>query len=173
MGHLLAGAAIGGALALNGDFRRHAGLGALAAIVADLDFIPGAILGDPARFHHAISHSLLFVGVAGLVAVCLAREARGRWALIGAAAYGSHLLLDFVTLDDSVPQGIPLFWPFSSQAYQSPVSLLPNVEHVGGHLLGGHNILLVLMEIVLFGSPLLLVLWRERRARGFRRLTGR
>ncbi|MDZ7379427.1 MAG: metal-dependent hydrolase [candidate division KSB1 bacterium] len=60
--------------------------------------------------------------------------------------YTSHLLLDFFTLDTGAPYGIPLFWPFSQETYQSHWPVLPNVQHTSGPLLSVHNLMLVLRE---------------------------
>jgi hypothetical protein len=50
------------------------------------------------------------------------QEGLGIWrvALICAAAYASHLLLDFLAADVSPPFGIQLLWPLSDGWYRAP-----------------------------------------------------
>jgi membrane-bound metal-dependent hydrolase YbcI (DUF457 family) len=164
LGHLLCGGAIGAALSPAEDARLGAVMGAFLGAAADLDFVPGLLLGNPARFHHLGSHSLLFAALAAGCAALVARSARWRWSLMVGLAYGSHLLLDCVTFDPSLPHGIPILWPFSSRLFASPVPLLPGVWHTGASALSGHNLALALLETALFG-PLLLWALRSRRKR--------
>ena len=90
------------------------GLTALCAALGtapDLDFLAGA--------HRTVTHSVTAVVVVGIVsAVVAAVSARHvlRVALMCAAAYGSHLILDLVTVDH-VTNGIQLFWPFSPRPF--------------------------------------------------------
>jgi len=80
VGHMLMGAST---LALSGPRRARARLVALGALVGaapDLDFLPGLVLGDPARFHHGPTHSLGFALLAALATWLLASRQRGRWA---------------------------------------------------------------------------------------------
>ena len=167
LGHLLAGAALGVAFGGCGRRRTSAVVGAVAAAAPDLDFVPGLILGDPSRFHHAQSHSLLFVLVAAGLTVLLFRQ--GRWGLgtLVGLAYASHLMLDLVTMDTSDPRGIPLLWPIWPGVFQSPIVLLPNVQHSSGPVLSIHNLKLALLETLLLG-PLLVgaLLLARRRGRG-------
>ena len=155
VGHLLAGAVIGAAFSHGHSVRQRVAAAALAAIFADLDFIPGAFWGDPARFHHAGSHSLFFVAMAFLVGWILAPQTRLKWGLLTGNAYGSHLLLDWMTQDSSPPMGIPLLWPVSEQFFQSPVALLPMVQHTSTPVISLHNIALVGLEMAIGGSLLL------------------
>src|SRR5688572_30287448 len=107
IGHLLAGAAIGTLISRGSNLPRPIFIGGLAAIAADFDFIPGLVIGNPGRFHHAQSHSITFAVLIGLIAGLIARESRLRWALLVGVGYASHLILDGLTFDDSAPHGIP------------------------------------------------------------------
>ena len=163
IGHCLTGAAIGAAFSIGGDTRYSIAVGAVAAMAADLDFIPGLLLGEASRFHHAQSHSLAFAVLATAFTTLVARDARWLWALLVGLGYTSHLAVDLITLDDSPPHGIPLFWPWSSQVFQSPVTLFPNVPHQDGLVLSAHNIDLLAREVGFLGSLLFGVLLFVRR----------
>ncbi len=108
-------------------------LAAFAAAAADLDFLPGLLLGDPGRFHHGVSHSVgaaLLFGVAmALIAPSTLAGAYTRRALLWASLYGSHLVLDFFAVDTTPPYGEPIFWPFSGQYFISPWTPFLDVKH--------------------------------------------
>ena len=135
---------------------------AFFANAPDLDFLPGILMGDPGAFHHGITHSLgfgvLFAAVAAtILAVTWQRFANYgllKLALMGFLLYASHLLVDFFTLDDSVPYGMPLFWPLSNHYAHAPIYIIPNVLHSADQL-GRHNLNVVFREMVVFGVPLL------------------
>jgi inner membrane protein len=121
VGHALGGIAAGWLLSRGQSDRmtdplgRRATLGfAALGIAADLDLAFDA--------HRGPSHSLGAAILVGLAAWGLfARSAgRVRWAIACAAAYGSHLLLDWLGSDTSAPFGIPALWPVSSVFYQAP-----------------------------------------------------
>ena len=76
IGHLLAGAAIGTLMSQGSNLPRTLLIGCLAAVAADFDFIPGILIGNPGRFHHAQSHSVTFAVLAGVVAALIARKNR-------------------------------------------------------------------------------------------------
>jgi membrane-bound metal-dependent hydrolase YbcI (DUF457 family) len=87
---------------------------ATLGMAADLDLLVGA--------HRAYSHSLGACIVILLAAMALTPtpEPRVLTGVACAAAYASHLLLDWVGSDTSVPIGIMALWPFSSDYCQSP-----------------------------------------------------
>lgn len=165
LGHFLAGATVG---ALCGGERRTGRpvlAGGLVAMAPDLDFIPGLLLGEPARYHHAVTHTLLFALLAGMVAALAAPRARWRWTVLVGGAYSSHLLLDFLTHDPSPPRGIPLFWPVISDALHSPIFVFPQVLHTIVCPVNLHNFTVMLLEIALLG-PLLAAAALRARGRG-------
>ena len=51
-----------------------------------------------------------------------------RVAAICAAAYGSHLLLDWLAIDRRMPYGLQVLWPFSDGWYISGLNLFPQTE---------------------------------------------
>ncbi len=134
----------------------------LFANAPDLDFLPGILVGDPGAYHHGISHSLGIGLMFAVVVSLVATKASSRFTqlklpaliAVGFVLYASHLLVDLVTLDNSVPFGMPLFWPISGAYVQMPLFVFPNVLHSGSQL-SLHNAGLVLREILVFGPPLL------------------
>jgi|GEM_PF-256571 len=98
----------------------------ISANAADLDFLPGILLGHPDLFHHGISHSIVAACIAGLAVYWLASRIsvalRGRslliWCMIAAL---SHPFLDFI----SSPYGTPILWPFSSEEYTVRLPFAP------------------------------------------------
>ena len=167
IGHLMAGAAIGSFMSRGNNLPFTASMGALAAIAADFDFLPGLFLGAPSRFHHAQSHSITFALLAGILALIWARKARLFWGILIGLAYASHLALDLLTFDDSPPHGIPIFWPWLTEAFHCPVTLFPNVPWGNGLALSTHNINLLIRELgflgPLFIGALLYASYRRRK----------
>ena|SRR2546423_894503 len=81
---------------------------ALAA-APDLDLLlPGA--------HRTFTHSLTAAAVVGIVAAVVAARKRrpiARIALTCATAYASHILMDWLGVDNYPPRGIQALWPFT------------------------------------------------------------
>ena len=87
---------------------------AVLGMAADLDLLVGV--------HRGPSHSVGVTLIVGLVCwIALRRRGEGRLALACAAAYGSHVLLDWFGSDTSPPIGLQALWPWSSTYYQGPL----------------------------------------------------
>jgi inner membrane protein len=104
----------------------------LLANAPDLDFLPGLVIGEPAAFHRGPTHSLAGVALVVVVATALGwRRPLGRgpawWAGFAAAAYGAHLVVDFLTVDARAPYGAPLFWPLSDRFHHSGLALFGEI----------------------------------------------
>lgn len=173
--HTLAGMTICSATA-----KRKSVAAVFAAIflanLPDLDFLPGLLAGNANLYHHAETHSLgamilVVLLVAGLAKACGDNPAR--WAIIAALAYGSHLLLDFFTVDTRQPYGIPLLWPFATTYVMSPVSVFLDIRRSADpslfwrSLFSTHNVVAALREFLLLGVPFVVVVARDLRRRGF------
>lgn len=106
-------------------------LAVVAANAPDFDFLPGFILGDPARWHRGISHTLAGLVVVSLLAGAIARWLAGkgftRVSLAVAACYASHLVLDYFTADSRAPYGVQFLWPLSAAYYHCGWPLLAEV----------------------------------------------
>jgi membrane-bound metal-dependent hydrolase YbcI (DUF457 family) len=146
----------------------------LAANAADLDVIPGLLMGDPNRFHRGISHSigiaLLFAAVFGpILASCgggRLKKATG----VAFLLYLSHLVVDCFNADARFPFGVPLLWPLTATYYIAPFPLLPGIHKAGTSaaffpsLLSVHNLLAMAVETLVF-LPLLGLVWAWKRRR--------
>jgi membrane-bound metal-dependent hydrolase YbcI (DUF457 family) len=163
LGHALAGALFGGAVAgrhppraLAHPWWRAAAFFALLGCAADLDFLFGE--------HSGRTHSIGATLIVGL-SILVATRGRRRWAIAGAAAYGSHILLDMLGHDTTPPIGVMALWPFSRGYYEANLHVFMAISR--RYWLPGfvtHNLIAVVWELVLLGLPAALV-WRWRRAR--------
>ncbi|GIX49599.1 MAG: hypothetical protein KatS3mg131_3810 [Candidatus Tectimicrobiota bacterium] len=151
----------------------------LLAVAPDFDFLPGLLIGQPARYHQGISHSL---GVAGGVSLAVALLLhRGHAAWIGAwgrflLAYGSHLLIDVFCPDGRPPYGIPLLWPLMSAHVLAPWPVFLGVNHAAtttastgawlAALAHPVNLGAIGLEIAVLGSLLAGLLWLKQRWMG-------
>ena len=149
-----------------------------AANAADLDFLPGLLVGNLNRFHQSISHSLvaavlfgLLVSVASLPLVTF--PSATRLGLLSGALYASHLLLDFFTNDVRAPYGQPLLWPLTSERFIAPWTPLGGVTHgnpgdpwsvILPSLFSWHNLKVIGLEVIIV-LPAFLVFWYLGRRR--------
>jgi inner membrane protein len=184
IGHALVGFAVYETVSGPGDRgagRRRTWLLALLVMVfavgPDFDFVPGILQGKPALYHQGLSHSLSFALVLSAIGATLfGRIGRnyGSVFLLFALAYTSHLVVDLFGPDGRIPYGIPLFWPLSSEYFQSPVTVFMVVRHAAvtdagtaawiRGVFSWHNVWAVGLEVLLLG-PLALVAHRLSRAR--------
>ena len=168
LGHALGGVIAGGAFADSGTTGarrgwRDAAAYALLGVAPDLDFLIGAHRHQV----HSLGAALIVGAIAGGVMMMRpglggAAGARLRLALAVAAAYGSHVLLDAVSLDTTPPLGAMVFWPLSSDFYQSPISLFMAISRrywLPGFLV--QNLTALAWELVLLG-PLATLVWLRR-----------
>jgi membrane-bound metal-dependent hydrolase YbcI (DUF457 family) len=133
VGHALGGFAIGWLATRSSRLDRPI---LAAAIFAGLGVVPDVdVLVDGT--HRLYTHSIAAVGLVALLAALSLRAAGGRVAAAGsrgalvvaaAAAYASHLMLDWLGDDRSVPIGIRALWPFTDTYFQSSLRWFPPVE---------------------------------------------
>ena len=130
----------------------RAALFCLLGIAPDLDLLVGA--------HSTYTHSLGAVVIVGLAALAVTRQALLSAAC--AAAWGTHVLFDWLGADSSLPLGIMALWPFTNEFYQSPVTVFMAISR--RYWLPGfyaHNTLAVARELLIL-SPLVWIVWRTR-----------
>ena len=102
---------------------------ALSCIVlanaADLDFVPGILIGRANQFHHCAAHSLGAAVICGLL-VSFAEKVWKKRAtlktfLVVTAAYASHVILDYF---NDLHEGIPVFWPLTNARFPVTLTIL-------------------------------------------------
>ena len=103
------------------------------AILPDMDLLPGLLVGEPNRYHHGPSHSLLLaIATAAVIFIlsrALYRSLNQRWYFIMLTLTAcSHTILDYFSKDTSPPYGVPLFWPIDTDHYISPISLFNDID---------------------------------------------
>ncbi len=148
-----------------------------AANAADLDFVPGFLVGDMNRYHHLGTHSLsaalLFGALSGVLAWRFAKHPLVI-GVIGALVYASHLIGDYLAHDLEAPYGIPLFWPFLDTFYIAPSTLIMNISHgdigednvgVIADIFSLHNLVAVGFEAIIFVPLLLFCVWIAKRTK--------
>ena len=155
IGHSLAGYAIYSSVEARQNWRTII-LFVLVAILPDIDFLPGFIVGSPNKYHHQFTHSLGFAVIVGLLSSGFLSIKgnkqfwRNFWIFSGLIF--SHVVLDFFTLDTSVPYGEQLLWPFTTEYYLAPVWLFRDVDRVSSSdffiksLFIQHNLWTVVVE---------------------------
>jgi membrane-bound metal-dependent hydrolase YbcI (DUF457 family) len=132
--------------------------GAALAAAPDLDLLFAG--------HRTVTHSIGAVAVVGAAAALAA--ARLGWpvarvALTCAAAYASHLLLDWMGVDETVPYGLQALWPLSDRWFISGWSLFRQTERrrIFTVAIMKWNAVTVAQEIAML-APLLALAWLIR-----------
>jgi hypothetical protein len=134
----------------------------LAANAADLDFLPGLLIGDLGRFHHGPSHSIGFVILFGFLASAFFSRKIFAF-MVSTVLYLSHLFLDYLVQDPSRPFRIPLLWPLSHEYYMAPFAFLsrfdyaPNLSESTLSVFTFQNLVTIFTEILFFLPPLIFV----------------
>ena len=103
----------------------------ILANLADIDFLPGLFLGNPNRFHHGVTHSLGATLVTALdfgFYFYAKRNQFGTPFVFSGLLYLSHVVLDFLTVDTSSSQGVPIFWPLNAKYYLLLISVVSSVH---------------------------------------------
>ena len=101
---------------------RSAAAFVLLGLAPDCDLLLGT--------HSTYTHSVGAVAAVGLGTAALGRRsgAGWRWGLAAAAAWASHILLDWLGTDGAAPVGIMALWPFTSDFYLAGWHVFPPVE---------------------------------------------
>lgn len=155
VGHALGGIAAAWCLVPRRS-RHAAALLAAVAVAPDLDLIVGT--------HRGASHSVGAAVLAGAAVWVVLRSPR--WAAATALAWGSHVLLDWLSNDTRPPFGIMALWPFTSGYYKSAIEIFPPVSRRYWEArFWVYNLRAVVAELILLGPVAAFVVWRARRAR--------
>lgn len=170
LGHALCGIALGEVAAgdkplCSAPWREWLVFAALAQ-GPDLDFLAGLLVGDFEAFHHGISHSLGAALVVALMAGLWGRT-KGvgvRYALLAFLIYFGQVLVDAITIDRSLPYGVPLWWPFYDGYVYPSWQLFWDVRRTPlnwGTL--WHDMLAAGRELVILGPLALAAIWRRKK----------
>lgn len=167
VGHALGGFALGW-LAARSSRLPHPIL--TAAVFASLGVVPDLdVLVEGT--HRLYTHSVGAVAFVAVLAAVSLRAAGPRGltarehavlALAAAAAYGSHILLDWLGDDRSVPIGVRALWPFTDAFFQSDLRWFPRIER--RYWLPGFwtaNLYAIAWELLVL-SPIALIAWAVR-----------
>ncbi len=129
------------------------------SLLPDFDAVPGILTGELGRFHNQFSNSL-FVGIGvalsvGVIAWLLKRSNFATWFFFALVCYEVHVLMDYAT----VGRGVMLFWPLSSERFESPVKLFYGLHWSYGWVSASHLLTLVteIVFIAFVGLALYLV----------------
>ena len=120
IGHALGAIAAGWAVDRRPPSRATTVAFIAVGLAPDLDLLVGS--------HSTYTHSLGAVALVFTACWAATRFSDGRRAAAMAAAWGSHLLLDWLGSDTSAPIGIMAFWPFTSAHYQSSLYLFDAIS---------------------------------------------
>jgi len=135
-----------------------------ASVAPDLDLLLRFV--DGRNHHQGASHSVGAALIAGAAVMLLAR-AMG-WArppalgLVAAGAWGSHLLLDYLSVDTHPPIGIPLLWPFARGYFHFPWPIFLDIGRTLDWHTVRHDAVALAWETALV-LPILLASWWLRR----------
>jgi len=132
---------------------------AVLAAAPDLDLPFG-------RFHRTVTHSLVSVIAVAAVAGLAATRARlpvRRVVIMCAAAWATHLLVDWLSADQSTPRGIQLLWPFDGRWFISGWDIFLGSERreLFSPPTLRRNVEAVAQEVAIL-TPIVIVLWLIR-----------
>jgi membrane-bound metal-dependent hydrolase YbcI (DUF457 family) len=134
---------------------RRGALFVLLGIAPDFDLLVGP--------HRTYSHSIGAVLIVALAALALTRAHRPRLAGACAAAWGSHVLFDWLGDDTSPPFGLMALWPFSTEFLHSPVPIFMAISRrYWRPEFVAHNTLAIVREVLIL-APVMWMAWMVRR----------
>ncbi len=137
------------------------GAGALLAVAPDIDLLYVSL-------HRTVTHSITAVAFTTIVVAAVTRWVTGRtnWGLaaVCGAAYGSHLVLDWLGEDLNLPRGIQVLWPLSDQWFLSGWDVFRSTQRARPLSLPSmlYNLRTAIQELLTLG-PLLILLWMTKR----------
>jgi len=133
------------------------------AVLPDIDLV---MLPFTPQVHRTATHSIGAVLLVGLVAAVVARIGRrpvARVSLMCAAAYATHLLLDWLGADRFPPFGLQMFWPFNDGWFISGWDLFPQTarRQLLSPAIIRLNVIAIAQETAIL-LPIVVALWLVR-----------
>jgi inner membrane protein len=159
IGHVLAGIAVAGLSRRSEGVVPSSQIAVLAfcAAAPDLDLILRLV--DGANHHRGPSHSLGVALSVGVLALLLRRAGlRLPSGASVAAAWGSHVALDYLGRDTSPPAGVMALWPFSSDFLISPFAIFLDIPRSFSAAAILHNLGAVAIEMAIL-APIAWLAW--------------
>lgn len=138
----------------------------LLANLADIDFLPGILVGKPFLFHKTFGHTFLAAILCGTITALLIKAWTGRGFIkafvLAFIVYSSHLVLDLLK-----SPALPVFWPLQPIDFEKrffTFQMLPpswaGVKILVAGIFSNPKCLRDLSREMLCASPVLLVfLW--------------
>lgn len=122
------------------------------ANLPDFDVIPGVFAGNINLYHHDYTHTLLFAFAVFLCVLAVSRRNSLKWASMSLILVLSHFAIDYITIDRSLPIGLPLLRPFSEIRFKWEFAFLPVVARAETFLslLNRQNIRTAAVEAAVF-----------------------
>jgi membrane-bound metal-dependent hydrolase YbcI (DUF457 family) len=116
--------------------------------------------------HRTVTHSLgavVAVGLLMIIAAAVTGEVTAKIALACVAAFASHLLFDWLAVDQAAPRGLQLLWPFSSTWFISGWDVFRGTErrHFFRLATMQQNMVTMFQEIAIL-APVVGALWLVR-----------
>jgi membrane-bound metal-dependent hydrolase YbcI (DUF457 family) len=121
------------------------------------------------RFHRTATHSVTSFAFVALISAVVAARLRKpvvRVAITCSLAWSSHMLLDWLSADQSTPRGFQLLWPFDATWFISGWDWFPGTER--RRLFSGPTIVrnaTTAAYELLWMTPIVVTLWALRRRR--------
>ena len=113
--------------------------------------------------HRAESHSVGAALIAGLVALAITR--RARWAAAAMLAWGSHVLLDWLSNDTRPPLGVMALWPFTRDYYKASIEIFPPVSRrYWESRFWIYNLKALAVELLILLPVTTIAVWRDVRS---------
>ena len=159
LGHALGAVAVGWVVGRRAWPGWHVATAVYAAvgIAPDLDLLVGS--------HSTYTHSVGAVGLVFLAALAISRRPRVAAAI--AAAWASHLALDWLGSDTSPPIGVMALWPFTREHYQSSFYVFDAISRrywLPEQFVWG-NLKAALKEVLILGPVAAISYWLTRTLR--------
>jgi hypothetical protein len=118
--------------------------------------------------HQGPTHSLAAAVLAGALVAAVALAFRvpgaGRLGVAALLAWLSHVGLDWLSADTSLPIGLQVLWPFSDAWYKTPVPVFLDTWRSFEPRAVAHNAVAGAWELALL-TPLLVLCWRHAAGR--------
>jgi inner membrane protein len=142
---------------------KQSALVAVVSVLPDLDLL----WNRHSRETHSIGAALIVATVAGLIRLPVA-STRGRIWVTAFLAMALHPLFDMLAADGAPPYGVMLFWPFSREFVDGPITIFDPISRAFGELATWkHNGVAMAAEALKIGPVAALVFWIRARQRPY------